>query len=241
MAQAAQLIRGKNLEIFRPYNSGLSARDAITETAKAGKVMASTLRMCKALVETNDWRYMRDVFRCWTGTMTAYVEPEKAFNESKMFSKELQAIVYTDPKIEERWIFPVEDYGSEKNAILVSEHPDYSLEIDGKEILVKPKVVDIVFNFPEKDGWYLRDAKRGRPRPKKYGWFRGVKHGIPTGVRRISRRQWKTIYLSRIYDAGRIGPVARDCIDAGLNYTHKRHILLDVRPSDLLGVVVEAQ
>ncbi len=220
MAETVQLIRGKSLEIFRTNSNGLSARDAIRKVGEAGRVIASNARIGKALAG-DEYKSIKAVFPCWTGTMTAYVEPGTAFNKSKMFSKELQAIVYTDPETKERWIFPVGNYRSEKNAILVSEHPDYSLEINGKEILVKSSVIDIIPNFPEKDGWYLTDPK----------------HGIPVGSE-VGSDNPKSRHLWRVDGAGRVGPVARGC--GSLCYGGRGLVLIGDGPSVAFEVAVEA-
>ncbi len=219
MAETVQLIRGKSLEIFRTNGNGLSARDAIRKVGEAGHVIASNARIGKALAE-EEYKSIIKVFPCWTGTMTAYVESGKAFNKSKMFSQESNAIVYTDPETKERWIFPVGNYGNEKNAILVSEHPDYTIEVNGKEILVKPNVIDIVLEFPEKDGWYLIDSK----------------HGIPFG-NIVDSSNPESRHLWRVDDSGRVGPVARGYI--GLSYDGRWSVSFDCRPSDAFGVAVE--
>jgi hypothetical protein len=105
--------------------------------------------------------------------------------------------------------------------MLVSVHPDYSLEIDGKDILVKHKSMVIVDNFPEKNGWYLTDAMTG----------------IPTG-QQVNSNNPNARYLVRVDGAGRIGPVARGYVST--NYINKRYAYLYLRPSGALGVAVEA-
>jgi len=194
MAQTTQTEKRK-LAVFIPYSKGVSAKEAIQRAGEAGMAIASNARMDKALVRSNEWESIKDAFPCWTGTMTAYVEQDTAFNKSKIYSQELKAIVYTDPETKEKWIFPVGDYGKERNAILVSEHPDYAIETSKDEILVKPRVVDLVPNFPEKGGWYLTDGK----------------YGIPVG-KTVDSDDTKTRYLHKL-DDGRVGPVARGYVN----------------------------
>jgi len=219
MAETVQLVRGKSLEIFRTCSNGLSARESIMKVGEAGRVIASNLRTDKALAG-EERGLISDAFSCWTGTMAAYVEPGKAFNKSRMFSNELQSAVFTDPRTGERWIFPVKEYGSEKDAILVSEHPDYTIEVNGNEILIKPSIIDIVPNFPEKDGWYLIDPK----------------HGITFGEE-ISSDNPEARYLWRAGGSGRVSRVirGRDNLLYGWKYVD-----IYYWPSDVYGVVVEA-
>jgi hypothetical protein len=216
MAGTVQLTSEKGLKAFIPYKEGVSAKVAIQRVAETGMIIASNAKMEKAFAG-DGYKSIVEVFPCWTGTMAAYVEPRTEFNRSKMFSKELKAIVYTDPETRERWIFPIGDYGSEKNAILVSEHPDYSLEIDGKEIMIRSNVIDIIPNFPEKDGWYPLDGK----------------HGIPTG-KEIGSRNPQASRLWRVDGSGRVGPVARGY--NFLDYYFRRNVNLNNGSSALLGV-----
>lgn len=95
---------------------------------------------------------------CWTGTMGAYTEPGKKLGK---------ILRYTDPKDGQKYVFPVpEIHRDEKDAILVVEHPNYSLEKDGKDFVVRvPNSEDIslVINFPSEDGIYQQDSKHGIP------------------------------------------------------------------------------
>jgi hypothetical protein len=217
-----------------PQSPGLRAAfdAALTSGQKTGLALPSNKRMSTALVETDEWRSIKDVSCCWTGTMTAYTEPDATFSKSKMFSPELKAIVYTDPVSNLRWIFPIGDYGKEKDAILVADHPNYVLEVSHDEILVKLNAVDILYNFPAKDGLYLGDTK----------------YDIPTGdriydindiARAIRAAHPKIRSLVRVDGAGRVGLIARDLYTDQF-FTHRRIIGLYSNPSDHFGVVVEA-
>jgi hypothetical protein len=215
MTDSIQLIRGKVLKSFIPSSRGVSAREAIRRAGEAGMVIASNTTIHMLLNGSARWREMKELFPCWTGTMTAYAEPGKAFNKSKIFSKELNALVYADPGSNERWIFPIGHYGNEKNAVLVSEHPDYSLDVDKKEILVRPSVVGIVQNFPEGNWCFSRNGQ----------------YCIPT-----TKASGLTMRLER--SDCRVGPIVRGANNVEYAYNH---IHLNYAPSAAFGVAVEGQ
>ena len=212
-------IRGPNLEVRIKQKNGVSFRKAFEEANKENRTIASNERMDKAL-QSDEWKQFKEGLLCWTGTMTAYVESDTAFKDSKMFSKEENALIYVDQEDGRKYIFPVShEYQNKKNAILVVEHPDYSLEIDGNNIIIhaEEKKVDIVSGFPSENGWYLVDEK----------------YGIPYGTRVISDNEnarclWRT--------DKRTGPISRGYI---LD-VEWRDIGLDGRPSIEYGVIVEA-
>ena len=185
--------------------------------AGEGRVIASNKRLDKVLVGSDEWKNISDAFPCWSGTMTGYEKPGKKLGKS---------VVYVDSETNQRYVFPVpEDYKGAKDAILVIEHPDYTLERDGKDLVVAVKNIEnisLVENFPSERGWYLTDEK----------------HGIPTG-NEVNSSNDDARYLWRIDDGSRVGPVARG--DRSIyGYVLRRLVVLDVRPSDCLGVVVEA-
>lgn len=218
-----QRIRGSNLSVLIRCANGVAYQKALESADTENRVIASSRRMDKALVGSDEWKSVKEGLACWTGTITGYVEPKTAFGKSKMFSKEAKAIVYTDPNDGQRYVFQVDEkYLGEKNGILVVEHPDFKLGYDGKDLVVMPEAgkVELVSNFPAKDGWYRTDAK----------------FGIPTG-KETSSDNSEARYLYRIDDAGRVGPVAR-----GYDYlvfNNRRYVGLGNRPSVRIGVVVE--
>lgn len=110
------------------------------------------------LIKNHRWPDIREAFPLWTGTMTRYTKPEAKLGNQ---------IVYNDPSSKERWVFPVPEASrDEKNAIIVVEHPDYTLGRDGKDIVINPNdmaKVEIVRAFPSEDGGYLTDPKHGLP------------------------------------------------------------------------------
>ena len=55
------------------------------------------------------------------------------------------AIVYIDPRTEERWIYPIpEEYLEKSNILLIVEHPNYILEIDGSNRIVHNVQLDLI-------------------------------------------------------------------------------------------------
>ncbi|MFA5050203.1 MAG: hypothetical protein WC501_04310 [Candidatus Micrarchaeia archaeon] len=199
-------VSGPNLAILIKRSNGVPFEEGLRRANEENRVIASNARLSKALVGSDEWQKLRAVFVCWSGTMTAYVEADTKLPEK---------VEYTDPTTGHRWVFSVpEQHRGKKNAILVAEHPDYTLEIDGTNRVVHATSVDLVKNFPKSDGWYMGDPK----------------HDIPVVSQTGSDR-----YLWRV--AKRVGPVARGC---GLYGDGRRGVGLDFGPSVGLGVAVEA-
>ncbi len=202
-------VRGPNLRVLVKRADGASYRKALELADKNNLVLASNKRMTKALVETDEWKSMREAFACWSGTMTGYKEPGKKLGKF---------IEYTDLGDGQKYVFPVpEQYKNEKNMILVVEHPNFSLVQDGKNLVVEASEVVGLTHFPEEDGWYLGDEE----------------FDIPTG-KEVSSSEEKARYLWRI--DSRVGPVAGNDY---INGNNGRYANLGDRPSNSLGVVVE--
>ena len=220
--QEKERIRGPRLRIQAKSRANGNRVPFEEGLARAGedRVIASNKRLDKALNETGEWERFRELFPCWSGTMTGYEKPGKKLGKS---------VVYTDPETKQRYVFPVpEDYKGAKNAILAVEHPDYTLNRDGKDLVVAVKNIEnlsLVENFPTSDGWYLTDEK----------------HGIPTGDE-VNSSNDDARYLWRIEDGSRVAPVARgDGYYYVYNYDYLRRLVgLYDGPSNSLGVAVEA-
>lgn len=155
----------------KPENPGLRAAFDAVIRQTPGLVLASNKRMSKALVETDEWQSIKPAFSCWTGTMTAYAEPDTPFIRSRMFSRDDNALVY-EPRTDERWIFLLSGvdakYLETPNVILVAEHPFYSLEVyhlgrGYRDITVNPHVVDGLCGFPTRPGCYAGDLEHDIP------------------------------------------------------------------------------
>ncbi|MDO8554281.1 MAG: hypothetical protein Q7S22_05715 [Candidatus Micrarchaeota archaeon] len=206
-------IRGPNLAVLIPRYAGVPFDKVLPEVDAQGLVKASNKRLDRALVGSEEWRTIADAFPCRSGTITAYVEPGKKLGKQ---------IEYIDPKTKIKWVFTVPDvYRNEGNAILVAEHPDYTLEIDGNNRIVHASAVDLVSEFPGKTGCYLLDSK----------------HGIPAGDQvhfsnPNARYLWRTAKL--------VGPIVRGLIFTFCNFNvdPKQYVVLNGQ-SDSFGVVVE--
>ncbi len=228
----SQRIRGPNLETFVKkqgisipgYQSGAPFEKAIARADAEGRVVISNKRMTEALryiekdvawLSSVEWDTKYAYIPCWTGTMAAYEAPGKALGET---------IEKADPKSGINWIFPVpEEYRGEKDIVLVSEHPDYSIERKGNDRIVRTTAVDAVKNFPEHSG----------------GMFKAdPKHHIPIHEK-LEIGSPDAFGLSRI-PGKRVGPVAR-CHDVGYGASCFRwKIVLNLWPSERLGMAVEA-
>jgi hypothetical protein len=209
-----RLIRGPQLEVLVPRGRCLPFDEALRVAEQGRRVIASNARMNKALVGSEEWQRISDVFACWTGTMTAYAKPEERLGAT---------IEYTDPETKQRWVFPVpKQFQGMRDVILVAEHPDYTLEKDGKNLVVQAGAVDAVENFPARtECWYVADAK----------------HGIPQGEQTNGSTSDQRM-LWRI--DSRVGPVRRGCDYGRLGGNYGRNVVLDGRPSYGFGVAMEA-
>jgi hypothetical protein len=199
-------IRGPNLAVLVKRAKGVPMEGALVKADAAGSVIASNKRLGKVIVGSEEWRGISEVFTCWSGTMAAYDKPDKRLGTT---------IEYTDPKTGIRYVFPVpEEHQGKKNIVLIAEHPDFTLETDGKTRIVKAKEVGVVPEFPvASKNWY-----RGHPG-----------YDIPAGKKATSDDE-AARYLWRIDK--RVGLVAGDYCS--------RSVLLNVAPSEAFGVAVEA-
>ncbi len=210
--------RGPNLAVFVKRSEGVPMEEALRRTDEAGLVIAPNIRLSNALIGSDEWRSIRAVFACWNGTMTGYEKPDQKLGK---------AIEYTDSETGIRYVFPVpQEYQGKKNIVLVAEHPDFTLETDGKTRVVQAKEVGIVSKFPvASENWYLGDSK----------------YDIPTG-KKVSGDNAYARYLFRIEK--RVGLIARgydnNCGDYHWYDGDRRGVNLDGRPSLGLGVAVKA-
>lgn len=202
---------GSELRVLVKYANGVSFRKALEIADKENLVLASNKRLTNALVETKEGKNLREAFACWTGTMTGYTKPGEKLGKF---------IEYTDPEDGQKYIFPVpEQYRSEKNMILVAEHPKFTLVNDGKNLVVEASDVAGLANFPKEDGWYPD----------------GEEYDIPCG-KECSSDDFRARYLLRA--ERRVGPVARSDYNHGSDYG--RGTDLDDGSSGRFGVIVES-
>jgi len=140
----------KNLKILVPYKDGVSFDKAFQLAKEKKKIIISNKLADKVLAETDIWKKYNIVFPIWTGTMTAYVEPNRRLGS---------AVEYEDPDSKLIWTFPVPiGFVGLKNTILAVEYPDYDLIKDGNRIVIRAgenKIIPVE-NFPKESGWYKR-------------------------------------------------------------------------------------
>jgi hypothetical protein len=197
--------RGKKLEAFvrrgkMPFEEGLRKAD------RENRVIASDRRLSMVEEHTKEWLGIIDALHCWTGTAAAYVEPGRELGEK---------VEYTDSRTGLRWIFPVPArLRHEKDALLVSEHPDFYLEADGKDRVFHCDSVRIVRGFPASNGFYRSDPESGMPVGEALDY-----------TARDARMLWRTSKWT--------GP-------ASLGSGMRRYIYLYDKPSDRHGIVTEA-
>jgi len=205
-------MRGPNLAVLVKRSDGVPMEEALTKADAAGAVIASSKRLSKALVGSDEWQGIREVFACWSGTMTAYDTPNQKLGKT---------IEYTDSESGIRYIFPVpEEHVGKKNVVLVAEHPNFTLETDGKTRIVQAKEVGIVSEFPvASEKWYLGDAK----------------YDIPTG-KIVDASDEAARYLWRIDK--RVGLLVRSGDDWVDDF--RRFVNAGFRASSRFGVAIEA-
>ncbi|NYZ73658.1 hypothetical protein H0O00_00790 [Candidatus Micrarchaeota archaeon] len=131
------------------FHKGLNVFQALELAKKQGKLIVPNDVHDRILTET-DAKYT-----VWTGTMTVYEEQGTPFGK---------AVEYTDRKTRIRLVFPVPDeFIGVKNGLLVVEHPDFTLEADGNNRIVRAVNVSLVKDFPTEDGWHLTDPAHDIP------------------------------------------------------------------------------
>ena len=185
--------------------------EALRMADEAGLVIASNRRLSKALLESEEWcSELRGLFTLWSGTMAAYDRPGQKIGS---------AIEYVHPETNVRYVFPVpKEHIGKENAVLVVEHPDFTLEAEGNNrvVLAKDEDVGIVPGFPlipmrqrlgDPTQFYLGDEKYDIPAGKEVGVDikearmlsrMGKRVGL---VSRVSDHSWggnsRYVYLNR--------------------------------------------
>ena len=211
-AQFKPRMRGPNLALVMPQAEGIRMFEAVRAADKTGLVLPSSRRLDRALAGSEEWREIMPVFSCWSGTMAAYDEPNKALGK---------VIQYLDVISGLRYVFKVpQRYRGMKDVVLLADHPGFTLEPKGRMVFVNASRVGVVEEFPaQSERWYLTDKT----------------HGIPQGEV-VSNADPKSRHLWRM--ATHIGLIVRDCslvVDDGRRFVH-----MEVPPSLRMGMAVEA-
>jgi hypothetical protein len=170
----------------------------------------------------------KDWARAGQGTVFGYVEPGRAFREAgeRISTLDCYAIVYVDPHGGNRWIFPVpREHEDNADAVLLANHPDFALEMDGKNRIIHTKP-DIVTGFPDMEDWYKGDQKYGMP------------YGEETCFSSIRARFiWRA---ERMVSAAAYDPIEFRFTDGRPSVMCGRGIYLNRPPSSRRGAAVEA-
>ncbi|MFA5049807.1 MAG: hypothetical protein WC501_02260 [Candidatus Micrarchaeia archaeon] len=227
-------LRGPKLKVLVKRSKGVPFEKALVLTDRANGFLALNKRMDKAL-QTDEWEQINEGLWCWTGTHTAYIEPNTIFSEKSLLTitdNELEKmagtrhfIEYVDSETKKHWLYPVPPiYFGEQNSILVSEHPNYTLIEDSNRIITLPvemsleNAVGIVRRFPIQNGWYLSDSDYRIPT---------LQNGDQSAGQRYV---WRT--------KRRVGPVGRGYDPT--NFGGRQSIICSYRPSEKVGVIIEA-
>lgn len=156
-----------------------------------------------------DVKAIASALPCWTGTITAYRKPgEKLGSE----------IVFTNSR--GRRVFPVPvEFRNEEDSVLVVEHPNFTIEADGKDRVIISDKVDIVRGFPARNGWYLTDSQ----------------YCIPNGGR-TSRRNPDSRHLrrARVF----VGPIVRGFRSIIIPFDPLQNIEMTSPSSQGLGIIM---
>ncbi len=141
-------IRGPHLHMLFTSKNKEPLWDKFQKTDSENLVVASNKRLDVALWQGGEWRLVPAAFPCVSGTIAGYVEPGKQLGRE---------ISYVD-RHGHRWIFPVPvEFQKEKNAVVVAEHPDFTLETVGKYTVVHAAAVALIQDFPAKNGCYMTE------------------------------------------------------------------------------------
>jgi len=210
-----------------PSQRGVPMIEAIMKADEAGLVMATNRKIDTALDDNELMLLIWKAFPCWTGTMTGYVEAGRSFREAGKWSNSLNSHVidYIDTPTGTRYFFPVpEQFLDKRDSILVVNHPNFRLEKNGADMVVRAATIHLVERFPQISGSY--DAA-------------DPQFGIPTGdaSTRVPDNAAGARYLDRTIRW--VGLIARDSETNAVASSMQRPVYLGDNASRLFGLVVE--
>jgi hypothetical protein len=207
-----------NVVVLAKYEGGkgLTQVEAIRLANKRKLAIVPNTELNRRLVLTDTYKGEKDVYPAWSGTLAANAEPGKKLGKY---------IKYTDKGI--TYVFEVPDvFKNEKDCILAINHgftkrgaPLIVPNEDGKRIVftfAKGAKIELVENFPAKDGWYAADAK----------------FGIPIGEQ-VDSSDPEARYLSR---TGKYAGLLARGVGLG-GYADRRDVGADRAPSFRFGVL----
>jgi len=216
--QVNQKTKSPILKVLRcagttPFEEGLAL------CRKEKLALASNMGIGKALSSHDIYLAIKMAIPCWTGTIAAYIEPDRPFKDAAQKITSLgnnHFLIYEDEKTRKCWFFPVpEEHLDKRNAVLIAEK-NYSVDVEYVNRIVWPVKVGVVEGFPSASGWYPGDAV----------------YDVPCigGIRENPR------YLLR--DKARVGPIATD--HGRFPNAERRIIHFDKSIASSLGLIVDA-
>lgn len=147
--------RGPKIRPLTSRFKGMPFEEGLARADRENLVIVSDRRLTRVQEESEEWWSIHDIFHCWSGTMVAYSEPGKPFGAFIEYKEELAG---------RRWVFPVPQHlRHEKDAILMADHPDFTLELDGNNRVVHVPFPLLVRDFASETGWYLVDHETKMP------------------------------------------------------------------------------
>lgn len=164
-------VRGPHLALFSPK---APFEEGLRRANEKDRVLASGSNLNQVLGATSIRRisqYEEATMRAagaihWSGDIVAFVEPGKTLKSGGKRNRTLDchAIEYVESQTGKRWIFPIPpEHEEERDAALVTHHPNYTLETDGKNMVVHVNngsedmlsSFRIVRSFPGSNGLYF--------------------------------------------------------------------------------------
>jgi hypothetical protein len=144
---------------------GLVLEEGLMLAGERKATIASVRTIAIGLMDNDTRLRIKNAFVCRSGTMFANVEPGRSFRESSQQVSSLgngYFVVYEDPVSKNRYYFPIpEQHLDKRDSILLTEHPDYSLRIDGRDRIVLDARISLVERFPKTDGWFAVEEAHG--------------------------------------------------------------------------------
>lgn len=225
-------LRGPCLAVLVRSLHGVPFEEGLRLADERNLVIASSAMLNR--MEPGGDKKVRFALACWSGTNTAYIEPDIPFDERSLLvinDNELERRAGTryfvdvvDERTKEHRLFPVHPkHLGEKNSILVAEHPNYISVTDAGRIITLPagmsleEAVVLVRDFPKESGSYGGDLRDGIP---------------------VLSQSNPRCFLWRTHK--RVGPAAYgkeiDVTDLGF----VSGVNLESQPSEPLGVLVES-
>ena len=147
------------VETFITNANGVPAWEAVEQANKEGKIIIPNCVHDRMLMETDHWQKpeIKAGYWAWTGTGVVYEAPGKQFGGRVVFN-------WQDENVKYSVSFSVpKQFQGKKDSVLVVEHPDFVFVPKGNnrfELKVKDEnLVQLVENFPVKNGWYSYDER----------------------------------------------------------------------------------